>query len=63
MKSIIMIHDLKDATSANIIQQTLESSSIEYELNLERKIVIVDGNNDKIRLAKQLIANAGFQVL
>lgn len=63
MKSIIMIHDLKDATSANIIQQILESSSIEYELNLERKIVIVDGNNDKIRLAKQLIANAGFQVL
>lgn len=63
MKSIIMIHDLKDTTSANIIQQTLESSSIEYELNLERKIVIVDGNNDKIRLAKQLIANAGFQVL
>lgn len=58
-----MIHDLKDTTSANIIQQILESSSIEYELNLERKIVIVDGNNDKIRLAKQLIANAGFQVL
>lgn len=58
-----MIKDMNDEACVKAIQQTLEASSITFDIQLDRKIVIVDGTNDKLRLAKQLIANAGFQVL
>lgn len=63
MKSIIMIRDMNDEACVKAIRQALESSSIDFEIQFDRKIVIIEGNNDKLRLAKQLIENAGFQVV
>lgn len=63
MLSIIMIEETIDETSAKQILQTLEASNIACNIHLERNVVIVDDTNDKIRLAKQLLADAGFQVL
>lgn len=63
MRSIIMIRNMNDEACAKAIWQALESSNIDFEIQFDRKIVIIEGNNDKLRLAKQLIENAGFQVL
>lgn len=63
MRSIIMIRNMNDEACAKAIRQALESSNIDFEIQFDRKIVIIEGNNDKLRLAKQLIENAGFQVL
>lgn len=63
MKSIIMISDMNCENCAKEIQSVLESAMINFTLNLEKKMIVVEGNSDMVRNAKQVIANIGFTVV
>lgn len=63
MMSVIMIEDMNDEACAQKIQNALSNTRIPFEIKLERKVVVVEGDNDLIRLAKQIISDAGFCVM
>lgn len=63
MTSIIMINDLINEERAKTLSYLLRNANIEHEVRLAQGAVIVEGNNDIIRKAKNLIAEHGFEVV
>lgn len=63
MKSIIMVSDMNCENCANKIETALRSANVTCSINLDNKIVVVEGNNDMVRNAKQIINDIGFTVV
>ena len=63
MQSIIMVSDMNCANCAKKIETALAETRINFRVDVERKIVVVDGSNDMLRLAKQVIGEIGFTVM
>lgn len=63
MQSIIMVADMNCVNCAKKIEQALMGTRVKFDINIDRKIVIVDGDNDMVRLAKHMITDIGFTVL
>lgn len=63
MTSIIMISDLINEERAKTLSYILNSAGIDHEVRLTQGAVIVEGNNDVIRNAKNIIAEHGFDVV
>lgn len=62
MRHIIMIQDLHLHTLDDI-QHAFQHAHIQYEIQKERDIIIVDGTNDQLRYAKQILQDLGYDVL
>lgn len=63
MTSIIMVSDLINEERAKTLSYILKNAGIDHEVRLAQGAVIVEGNNDVIRSAKNLIAEHGFDVV
>lgn len=63
MQSVIMVTDMNCANCAKKIETALLGNNLTYRIDIERKIVVIEGNSDMLRLAKQLISEAGFTVM
>lgn len=63
MKSIIMVKHMDCEASALKIQQGLKQVGISCEVLLERNSIVLEGNNDQVRFAKNFIQELGFEVM
>lgn len=62
-KSIIMIKDMNCEHCKSRIAKALDNESIDFEIILESKTVVIMGDNDKLALAKRIITQEGYTIL
>ena len=63
MTSIIMVKDLLNEERVKTLAYVLDNAGIRHEIRLSQSVVLVDGDNDVIRKAKQMISEHGFEVI
>lgn len=63
LKNIIMVKNLNDADSADKIKNALAETRVDYEVNIEKRCVIVEGNADMVAIARKSISDLGFILL
>lgn len=63
MTSIIMVKDLLNEERVKTLAYVLDNAGIQHEIRLSQSVVLVDGDNDVIRKAKQMISEHGFEVI
>jgi copper chaperone CopZ len=62
MKHIIFVRDMNDEQSVKRVTEALSETRVDFEINLERQAVIVEGRNDIVHIAKIAIREAGYTV-
>lgn len=62
MKHIIFVKDLTTVEDVRKLQDALSDTRLDFEINLERSAIIIDGRNDLVHLAKTAIREAGYTV-
>lgn len=62
MKHIIFVKDMNDEVSVKKVSEALGETRVDFEINLERQAVIVEGRNDIVHIAKIAIREAGYTV-
>ena len=62
MKHIIFVKDMNDEQSVKRVTEALNETRVDFEVNLERQAVIVEGRNDIVHIAKIAIREAGYTV-
>ncbi|HBS92155.1 MAG TPA: hypothetical protein DEA51_06770 [Erysipelotrichaceae bacterium] len=62
MKHIIFVKDLTTVEDVSKLQDALSDTRLDFEINLERSAIIIDGRNDLVHLAKTAIREAGYTV-
>lgn len=62
MKHIIFVKDMNDEISVKKVSEALGETRVDFEINLERQAVIVEGRNDIVHIAKIAIREAGYTV-
>lgn len=62
MKHIIFVDGLKTEQDVLAIQENLDNTSVDYQINLGSGSVVIDGSNDKVFTAKQAIMRAGYKI-
>lgn len=60
LKSILMVRNLKDEESAKQIKLALSETRVNFEVNLEKQCVIVDGDSDMVAVARKVINDLGY---
>jgi len=63
MTSIIIVKDLLNEERVKTLAYVLDNAGIQHEIRLSQNVVLVTGDNDLIRKAKQLIGEHGFEVM
>lgn len=63
LKNIILVKNLNDEASKRKIKAALAETRVEYEVNIEKECVIVEGNYDMVVVAKKIINDLGFIIL
>lgn len=63
MRSIVLVKDMNCENCANKIQTALEATRVTFEIKLDQKAVIVEGDSDMVRVAKKVIDDIGFTVI
>ncbi len=61
-KHILFIPDMNCQNCVNHIKDELDNTRVTYEINLETKTVVVEGDNDAINAAKSAINHAGYAI-
>jgi len=62
MKHIIFVKDLTTVEDVSKLQDALSDTRLDFEINLERSAIIIEGRNDLVHLAKTAIREAGYTV-
>jgi copper chaperone CopZ len=62
MKHIIFVKDMNSELDVTKITEALSETRVDFEINLERQAVIVEGRNDIVHIAKIAIREAGYTV-
>ena len=55
-----MVRNLKDEESAKQIKLALSEPRVDFEVNLEKQCVIVDGDSDMVAVARKVINDLGY---
>lgn len=63
LKNILLVKNLKDEASKSKIKAALEETRVEFEVNIDKECVIVEGNYDMVVIAKRIINDLGFTIL
>lgn len=63
MRNIIMVRNLKDKESAQQIEHALAETRTDYQIDLEKQCVIIEGNSDMVAVARKVITDLGFILL
>ncbi|MEG0527819.1 hypothetical protein [Amedibacillus sp. YH-ame10] len=63
MKNIILVRNLKDKESAKKIESALSETRTDFEIDLERQCVVIEGNSDMVSIARKVITDLGFLLL
>lgn len=63
MKSIIMLANMKGDESVKKIQLALAATRVDFTIDLEKQIVVVDGDIHMVNIAKRIILDQGFVII
>lgn len=63
MKNIILVKHLDDAVKAKKIETALAETRVDFQVNLEKQCVIVEGNSDMVAVARKVINDLGFMII
>ena len=63
MKNIILVKYLGDDTKARRIETALAETRVDFQVNLEKQCVIVEGNSDMVAVARKVINDLGFMII
>ena len=63
MKNIILVKYLADDTKARRIETALAETRVDFQVNLEKQCVIVEGNSDMVAVARKVINDLGFMII
>lgn len=63
MRNIILVKNLQDEKSVKLINNALADTRVVYEISLEKKCIIVDGNADMVAITKKILHDLGFVTL
>ena len=63
MTSVILLRNAMDEASMKLISEMLQNCGISFDIRESSNTIVVDGNNDVIRKAKQLICDCGYDVM
>ena len=63
MKHILLIKNLRDETQVTEIEKALMNTRVSYEVNLLKKCVIVNGNQDMVFIVRKALQDLGFVIL
>lgn len=63
MKNIILVKHLDDDTKARRIETALAETRVDFQVNLEKQCVIVEGNSDMVAVARKVINDLGFMII
>ena len=63
MKNIIFVKYLDDDNKARRIETALAETRVDFQVNLEKQCVIVEGNSDMVAVARKVINDLGFMII
>ena len=63
MKNSILVKYLDDDTKARRIETALAETRVDFQVNLEKQCVIVEGNSDMVAVARKVINDLGFMII
>ena len=63
MKNIILVKYLDDDTKSRRIETALAETRVDFQVNLEKQCVIVEGNSDMVAVARKVINDLGFMII
>ena len=63
MKNIILVTYLDVDTKARRIETALAETRVDFQVNLEKQCVIVEGNSDMVAVARKVINDLGFMII
>lgn len=63
MKNIILVKYLDDDAKARRIETALAETRVDFQVNLEKQCVIVEGNSDMVAVARKVINDLGFMII
>ncbi|EQJ60679.1 hypothetical protein QSI_1221 [Clostridioides difficile P28] len=58
-----MVKYLDDDTKARRIETALAETRVDFQVNLEKQCVIVEGNSDMVAVARKVINDLGFMII
>lgn len=62
MKKILFVSNMNCEHCVKKISEKLEETKLDFEINLSKKAVIIEGNADDVYTAKTKIQEAGYSV-
>ena len=63
MRNVILVRNLNNQEDAKRIEQALSQTRTDYEVNLEKQCVVIEGNPDMVAVARKVINDLGFRIL
>ena len=57
------MRNLNNQEDAKRIEQALSQTRTDYEVNLEKQCVVIEGNTDMVAVARKVINDLGFRIL
>lgn len=63
MKNIVLVKNLTEQEQVNRLENALSETRVDFEINLEKKCVIVEGNSDMVAIARKVISDNGFMII
>lgn len=63
MKNIILVKNLNEQEQASRLERALSETRVDFEINLEKKCVIVEGNSDMVAIARKIVSDNGFMII
>lgn len=63
MRNVILVRNLNNQEDAKRIGQALSQTRTDYEVNLEKQCVVIEGNTDMVAVARKVINDLGFRIL
>ena len=63
MRNVILVRNLNNQEDAKRIEQALSQTRTDYEVNLEKQCVVIEGNTDMVAVARKVINEWGCRIL
>lgn len=58
-----MVKNMKDENCAKKIQLALEDTRVDFTIDIQKQIVVIEGGLDMVNIAKRVIHDQGFTIL
>ena len=57
MKNIILVKNLNDNDQVETLRKALSETRVDFDINLDKKCVIVEGNSDMVAIARKVVSD------